>query len=57
MTCPCKDCSKRTSDCHGKCAGYQEWSKLNEEARNKRNEASLSAYLSRPKYRKRRRIR
>ena len=57
MTCPCKDCPNRTSDCHGKCAGYQEWSKLNEEARNKRNEANLSAYLSKPKYRKRRRIR
>ncbi len=57
MICPCKDCLKRTSDCHGKCDGYKEWSKENEEIRNKRNEANLSAYLSRPKYRKGRRIR
>ena len=57
MICPCKDCLKRTSDCHGRCDGYKEWSKENEEIRNKRNEANLSAYLSRPKYRKGRRIR
>ena len=53
--CPCKDCPNRTIDCHGKCDGYQEWSKENEKARDQRNEAIRLAFLSRPDTPKRRR--
>lgn len=23
--CPCKDCKKRTANCHGKCKDYNKW--------------------------------
>jgi len=33
MKCPCKGCTERTVLCHGRCDGYQEWKKYNEEKR------------------------
>ncbi len=34
-TCPCKDCQKRTFDCHGKCVKYLAWKKQNDAIRLK----------------------
>ena len=25
--CPCKDCNKRTVECHGNCKEYKDWKK------------------------------
>lgn len=32
--CPCKDCTRRSSRCHGKCEEYAEW-KLETERQNR----------------------
>lgn len=31
--CPCKGCTKRTSDCHGRCKKYADWVKDREAER------------------------
>lgn len=33
--CPCKDCDKRTVECHGKCKEYKEWLKSGVEIEKK----------------------
>lgn len=43
--CPCKDCTERTVDCHGKCEKYLAWAKENEKRRNHINLMNRSAYL------------
>lgn len=48
MTCPCRDCDKRTIGCHSKCEQYKEWAKENEKLRTERYERNRAEYLSRP---------
>lgn len=33
--CPCKDCNKRTENCHGTCKEYKEWKESGIEIENK----------------------
>ena len=37
MTCPCKKCDHRTSECHGNCEDYKPWKEEMEAERLKRN--------------------
>lgn len=29
--CPCKDCTKRTAECHSKCEEYKDWTESGKE--------------------------
>ena len=43
---PCKDCTERNAECHGKCEKYRLWAEENARLRNKRNMMKRTAYLS-----------
>lgn len=47
--CPCKDCEKRTMNCHGSCEGYKEYRKKLDEI-NKENSKKRISFDS-PNYR------
>jgi len=44
MKCPCKDCEKRSANCHGKCSDYKEWSSENDKRREKERYERKTAY-------------
>ena len=44
--CPCKDCERRTPDCHGKCNDYLEWASENSKIREVKNEKKRVDFLS-----------
>lgn len=46
LKCPCKDCTKRTAECHAICDEYKEWSEARQVAlSNKREENSIHAMM------------
>lgn len=55
--CPCKDCSDRSAECHGRCSAYISWKKKVEEDREKRNALwDLKDFFTKPRYRGRREV-
>ena len=49
---PCKDCNKRTPECHGKCEAYADWFKQNKLQRARINHQKYIENLSRRPYKK-----
>lgn len=57
MDCPCKGCTDREAECHGRCSAYNDWRKIIDEERDARNEISeITNFLNRPTKRSRRRF-
>lgn len=47
MICPCKECKKRTPNCHGTCDIYSKWAKEREKLRKKERKNKYLEYITR----------